>query len=346
VSLGLGMGGGFALLAGAAWAGLIAYAVSIPGGTGPLPLILACLAIGLAVFGLRELARLSAMPRRATFDGQVIARWVEEDNSENGTGRVPHIAVDDAQRAWTLAGGQVFTSVALGDLVQVTVNPRSGKLIDLRVTSGERPAPATAGEAEAPGDAEAPEDAVAAWTPGPAHEPLITQAEIAGLVGPPVRTTPVPGPGDFAVIVKGRDGTMSLVVVRGSFAALNTMIGRLAGTPVAGVGDRAWLLNMQRTVVARTGDRVVKLTVSRRRAAGPVPGRLVAVAAAVADRLAHGRGQPAALSAAAQCGARTRRLPSRSTAAVNPGCSGTVAPYSSITAGPASTSPAARRDRQ
>ena len=42
----------------------------------------------------------------------------------------------------------------------------------------------------------------------------------------------------------------------------------------------------------------------------------------------------------------TRRLPSRSTAAVKPGCSGTVAPYSSMTAGPASVSPAARRGRQ
>jgi hypothetical protein len=148
VGLGMGMGGGFALLAAAAWAGLIAYGVSLPGGTGPLPLILAAGAFTLAVLGVRVLARLSAMPATATFDGQVVARWVEEDNSENGSGRVPHIAVDDAQRAWTFAGGQVFSRVALGDLVRVTVNPRSGKLIDLRVTSSQPreadfPAPAS-----------------------------------------------------------------------------------------------------------------------------------------------------------------------------------------------------------
>ena len=38
----------------------------------------------------------------------------------------------------------------------------------------------------------------------------------------------------------------------------------------------------------------------------------------------------------------TRRLACSSTTAVKPGCSGTVAPYSSITAGPVTTSPAAR----
>ena len=98
------MGGGFALLGAAAWAGVIAYAVSIPAGTGALPLILGCVAITLAVLGVRLLARLSAMPAIATFDGQVVARWLEEDNSENGSGTVPQIAVDDAERAWAFAG--------------------------------------------------------------------------------------------------------------------------------------------------------------------------------------------------------------------------------------------------
>lgn len=274
------MGGGFALLAAAAWAGLIAYGVSIPGGTGPLPLILGVGAITLAVLGVRVLARLSAMPATATFDGQVIARWVEEGNSENGSGRVPHIAVDDALRAWTFAGGEVFDRVALGDLVQVTVNPRSGQLIDLRVTSAEVP------EAERP-EAERPEAEVPARTSPSSQftEPLITEAEIAALVGPLVRATPVPTPGDHAVICKGEDGTMSLVVVGGGFAALNAAIGRRVGHRLPGIGDEAWLLNRQRTVIVRVGERIVKISVNRRRA-GRDPAQLCVIAAAVTRRLA------------------------------------------------------------
>src|SRR6185503_8810255 len=42
----------------------------------------------------------------------------------------------------------------------------------------------------------------------------------------------------------------------------------------------------------------------------------------------------------------TTRLPRRSTVAVKPGCSGTVAPYSSTTAGPTTTVPAGRSGRQ
>src|SRR5215216_3055668 len=41
----------------------------------------------------------------------------------------------------------------------------------------------------------------------------------------------------------------------------------------------------------------------------------------------------------------TTRLPNRSTSARNPGSSGTVAPYSSTTAGPATTSPGDRSSR-
>src|SRR5215475_2974228 len=42
----------------------------------------------------------------------------------------------------------------------------------------------------------------------------------------------------------------------------------------------------------------------------------------------------------------TSRLPNRSTRAANPGCTGTVAPYSSITAGPSTTSPGTSSGRQ
>jgi hypothetical protein len=121
------MGGGFALLGGAAWAALIAYAVSIPSRTGPLPLMMACLSAGLAVAGVRVLARLYAMPSRAIFDGQVIARWQEGDSSENGSGRTPCIAVDDRRRAWTFTGSAVFGRVALGGPGQGDGQPKVGK---------------------------------------------------------------------------------------------------------------------------------------------------------------------------------------------------------------------------
>ncbi len=128
-----------------------------------------------------------------------------------------------------------------------------------------------------------------------AAEPLITEAEIVALVGPLVRTTPVPGPGDLAMICKGGAGTMSLVVVGGGFAALNATIGRLTGRRLSGIGYEAWLLNKHRTVVARVGPRIVKITVNRRRLVRD-PTRLCVIAAAVAGRLA---GRLAAQDAAA-----------------------------------------------
>ncbi|HEX3489179.1 MAG TPA: hypothetical protein VHU92_07540, partial [Streptosporangiaceae bacterium] len=102
----LGMASGFALLGGAAWLGLVGYAVSIPGGTGPLPALLAGGALLAAGLGVRRLIMMSALPRTATFQGQVIARWHEESDSENASSPVPFIAVDDGQRGWTFTGGE------------------------------------------------------------------------------------------------------------------------------------------------------------------------------------------------------------------------------------------------
>jgi hypothetical protein len=87
------------------------------------------------------------------------------------------------------------------------------------------------------------------------------------------------------MIVKGRDGTISLVVTEGSMASFNEMIGRRAGTRLTGVGDEAWLLNKQRTVVTRVGRRLVKLTVNSSGRTSQ-PDRLPAIAAMVAARLA------------------------------------------------------------
>jgi hypothetical protein len=140
---GMGMGGGVAMLAGAVWLGVIAYALHLGIGAGPVPLIPLAAAALLAVGGVRRLIRLSALPDRATFDGQVIARWEQETDSENASSTVRYISVDDGQRGWTFSADPTYNRVALGDLVRVTVNPRSRKLIELTVTGRPRRPPVT-----------------------------------------------------------------------------------------------------------------------------------------------------------------------------------------------------------
>jgi hypothetical protein len=147
---GTGMGAGVAMLAGAVWLGVIAYALDLGVGAGPVLLIPLAAAALLAAGGVRRLIRLSALPGRATFDGQVIARWEEQTDSENASGTAAYVSVDDGQRGWTFSGDALGNRVALGDLVQVTVNPRSRKLIELTVTGHPRSQPPAAGHAGLP----------------------------------------------------------------------------------------------------------------------------------------------------------------------------------------------------
>jgi hypothetical protein len=135
---GMGMGGGVAMLGLAALLAIVAYALSGAGGTGSWPLGLGAAAVLAGVAGARRLVRLSSLPAKVTFDGQVIARWHEESSSENGTSTDYYISVDDGQRGWTFSGHSTYDRVALGDLVRVTVNPRSRGLIELSVTGRPR----------------------------------------------------------------------------------------------------------------------------------------------------------------------------------------------------------------
>jgi len=82
----------------------------------------------------RLIAKRAAMPAQATFDGQVIARWQETENTEQASYQVPHISVDDGHQAWTFAGSWPYDQVTLGDHVRITVNPRSCALVALTVT--------------------------------------------------------------------------------------------------------------------------------------------------------------------------------------------------------------------
>lgn len=98
-----------------------------PSGVLVVPLLIA---IALAGFGLAALSRYLALPAKAAFTAQVIARW--EEDSERGddtTVRVYRYAVDDGQQTWC---GEVsradFARIRVGELVQVRAGPRSRTL--------------------------------------------------------------------------------------------------------------------------------------------------------------------------------------------------------------------------
>jgi hypothetical protein len=111
---------------------ILAVAVRPPGG-GPvwsvliIPLLIA---IALAAFGLAALSRYLALPAKAAFTAQVIARWEEDfERGDDTTGRVYRYAVDDGQQTWCGEVSQVdFTRIRIGELVQVQAEPRSRTL--------------------------------------------------------------------------------------------------------------------------------------------------------------------------------------------------------------------------
>jgi hypothetical protein len=67
----------------------------------------------------------------------------------------------------------------------------------------------------------------------------------------------------------------------GGVAGLNTAIARRMGTPLPDIGDQAWLLNAERTVIVQVGTQVTKLTASK-----SWPGSLPALVSVLAARLA------------------------------------------------------------
>jgi hypothetical protein len=92
----------------------------------------------LIVLGLGTVSRRAARPKTATVDGQVIARWQERTDNENGSSTAQYPAIDDGQRAWTCSLSYVYQAFAVGDLVQVTFSPRTGDLKKVRLTARPR----------------------------------------------------------------------------------------------------------------------------------------------------------------------------------------------------------------
>jgi hypothetical protein len=248
-----------------------------------LPLLLAAGAAAAAVAGVRGLATRLATPAEVSFQGQVIARWVERRGDNDSDWDASCIAVDDGERSWSFdVSDAAFGQLALGDTVAVRASPRSGKLLSLvPLRDG------TDGEAAAPG--RAGPDLMAAGelfrvTPGPPG-PLLTAEEVTAAVGHPVQATGFQI-GVLGGVYRGEELTVSITVATGALGGLSSGPARRWGRPVPGIGDEAWLINRHHTVVFRVGDHTRKITVSGAASCALPPDVLPRLATTVADRLA------------------------------------------------------------
>src|SRR5262249_33102932 len=104
----------------------------------PLALGLVAAAAILIFLGMGTVSRRAALSKTAMFDGQVIARWEERVENENGASTAHCSAIDDGQRAWICSLRHVYDYFAVGDLVQITFSPRTGDLQHVRLTPRSR----------------------------------------------------------------------------------------------------------------------------------------------------------------------------------------------------------------
>ena len=118
---------------------------------------------------------IAGIPTQETFNAQVIARWLEDVDTENTSETVSYVAVDDGTKSWTFSGAPV-AQLGLEDLIRVTVNPRTGRLINLDVLEHQRPNTPTLAER------------VAVRPPRP-PDPLLSNDEVTQVVGPVSRTS-------------------------------------------------------------------------------------------------------------------------------------------------------------
>src|SRR5262249_19706138 len=150
-------------------------------------LLLAAAAAAVAVAAVRGLAAWQAKPAEASFQGQVIARWIEHHGNDDSDWDVSCIAVDDGERSWSFyVKDAAFGKLALGDAVTVRAAPGWGKLLSLvPLVDGTGHAAAAPGQ-PAP-DLMAHEPFLRV-TPGPSN-PLLTAEEVTAEVGRPVEVT-------------------------------------------------------------------------------------------------------------------------------------------------------------
>jgi hypothetical protein len=279
-------------------------------------LVPAGLAVGsaaAAVGGTRGLAARLARPAEATFQAQVIARWMEQAGA-NDDDYISCIAVDDGERSWSFdVTGEAFGQLALGDTVAVRASPRSGTLLGLtpdrdRALDAGAPAATIAGEPAAsagepaaatgePAAAATAEDGAGAVPPGarwaqrngagsaPPRGVLLSADEVSAAVGRPVRRAAFT-PGAASVVYRGQGITVIVTVADGFLGSLTAMAQR-RGQPLAGIGDGAWLLNRGRTAVLLVGGLTAKITAGGSATRSLPPDAVTRLAATVAERLSH-----------------------------------------------------------
>jgi hypothetical protein len=208
----------------AAWLALMAYVSSLlPGPAGLLvPAGLAVGSAAAAAGGVRGLAARVGRPPEASFQAQVIARWLEHTGT-NDDAYISCIAVDDGERCWSFdISGEVFAQLALGDSVAVRASPRSGKLLGLMPEEG------WASGATRPGQGR---EGGATW-PGRAGLAAAGKGPPAAATGsPPAATTA----GETAATTAGETGATTA----GEPTTVAAEPGALSGKPAAAATDDA-----------------------------------------------------------------------------------------------------------
>ncbi|HEY3906779.1 MAG TPA: hypothetical protein VGM14_22925 [Streptosporangiaceae bacterium] len=227
---------------------LVAYGLYYPSGNGPVPVIVFVIALAFGGYGIAQVIRIAGIPTLETFDAQVIARWLEDVDTENSSETVSYVAVDDGAKSWTFSGATV-QPLGLEDLVRVTVNPRTGSLINLDVLEQQRP--------HTPTEAER-----VAARPSRPTDPLLSNDEVTQVVGPVIRTTPIPTIGGYGMLYRGQNGNLSLIVASSAAANFGVKVGQRNGTPLPGIGDGAWLVSEGKSVMMQVGEQVAKITIS------------------------------------------------------------------------------------
>lgn len=247
-STGPGMGAGvFKIVLGVVLS-FVAYGLYLPSGNGPFPVVVFVIALAFGGWGIAQVIRIAGIPTRETFNAQVIARWLEDVDSENSSSTISYVAVDDGTKSWTFDGDRV-ERLGLEDLIRVTVNPRTGELIDLNVLEQQRPNTPTRAER-------------AAVRPARPPEPLMSNDEVEQVIGPLIRTTPIPAIGGYGILYRGQNGNLSLIVASSGVANFGVKVGQRSGTPLPGIADGAWLVSEGKSVMMAVGEHVAKITIS------------------------------------------------------------------------------------
>ena len=191
--------------------------------------------------------------------------------------------MDDGEQSWSFTvKDAAFAKLVLGDAVTVRVAPRSGELLSL-VPLRDSTDPGAAAPGQPAPDLMADEPFLRV-APGSSN-PLLTAEEVSAMVGRPVEASGLQL-GMLGAIYRGADLTVSLTVTRGAMGHLSYGPARRWGRALPGIGDEAWQLVRDQTVVFRVGGYTGKITVFGSAARGLAPDVPPRLATAVATRLA------------------------------------------------------------